>query len=41
MKSCETLPEGYFATVKFSGFPKDILIQDHGVGMTVYTKETL
>ncbi len=28
-----------FVTVKFSRFPKDILIKDHGVGMTVYTKE--
>ena len=28
-----------FVTVKFSRFPKDILIKDHGVGMTVYSKE--
>jgi hypothetical protein len=27
-----------FVTVKFSRFPKDILIKDHGVGMTVYSK---
>lgn len=25
-----------FVTVKFSRFPKDILIKDHGVGMTVF-----
>lgn len=28
-----------FVTVKFSRFPKDILIKDHGVGMTVFSKE--
>lgn len=28
-----------YVTVKFSRFPKDILIKDHGVGMTVYSKE--
>lgn len=28
-----------FVTVKFSGFPKDILIRDYGVGMTVFSKE--
>ena len=28
-----------FVTVKFSRFPKDILIKDYGVGMTVYSKE--
>lgn len=28
-----------FVTVKFSRFPKDVLIKDHGVGMTVYSKE--
>ena len=28
-----------FVTVKFSHFPKDILIKDHGVGMTVFSKE--
>lgn len=27
-----------FVTIKFSRFPKDILIKDHGVGMTVYSK---
>ena len=26
-------------TIKFSGFPKDILIRDYGVGMTVFSKE--
>lgn len=30
-----------YVTVKFSGFPKDILIKDYGVGMTVYSKQTL
>ena len=25
-------------TIKFSGFPKDILIRDYGVGMTVFSK---
>ncbi len=28
-----------FVTVKFSRFPQDILVKDHGVGMTVYSKE--
>lgn len=28
-----------FVTVKFSRFPKDILVKDHGVGMCVYSKE--
>lgn len=28
-----------FVTVKFSRMPRDILIQDYGVGMTVYSKE--
>ena len=28
-----------FVTFKFSRFPKDILISDNGVGMTVYSKE--
>lgn len=28
----------FFVTLKFSRFPKDILIKDSGVGMTVYTK---
>lgn len=27
-----------FVTVKFSRFPKDILVRDYGVGMTVYSK---
>ena len=27
-----------FVTVKFSRFPNDILIKDHGVGMTVYSE---
>lgn len=27
-----------YVTVKFSGFPKDILIRDYGVGMTVFSK---
>lgn len=27
-----------FVTVKFSRFPKDILIKDYGVGMTVFSK---
>ena len=27
-----------FVTAKFSRFPKDILVQDHGVGMVVYSK---
>ena len=29
----------FFVTVKFSRLPKEILIKDHGVGMTVYAKE--
>lgn len=29
-----------FVTVKFSRMPKDILIKDHGVGMTVYSAES-
>lgn len=29
----------FFVTFKFSKMPKDILIKDHGVGMTVYSKE--
>ena len=28
----------FFVSVKFSRFPQDILIKDHGVGMTVYSK---
>lgn len=28
-----------FVTIKFSRFPKDILVKDYGVGMTVYSKE--
>lgn len=28
-----------FVTIKFSGSPKDILIRDYGVGMTVFSKE--
>ena len=28
-----------FVTVKFSRLPKDILVQDHGVGMMVYSKK--
>ncbi len=28
-----------FVTVKFSKFPKDILVKDYGVGMTVYSAE--
>ena len=28
-----------FVTVKFSCLPKDILIKDYGVGMTVYSKK--
>lgn len=27
-----------FVTVKFSRFPKDILVRDYGVGMTVYSE---
>ena len=27
----------WFVTVKFSGLPKDILVKDYGVGMTVYS----
>ncbi|MBQ8029816.1 MAG: DUF3267 domain-containing protein [Clostridia bacterium] len=30
-----------YVTAKFSKFPKDILIKDSGVGMTVYSKETV
>ena len=30
----------FFVTAKFSRMPKDILIKDHGVGMTVYSKES-
>lgn len=29
----------FFVTVKFSRLPSDILIQDYGVGMTVYSKK--
>ena len=29
----------YFVTAKFSRFPKDILVRDCGVGMTVYSKK--
>ena len=29
----------FFVAVKFSRLPKEILIKDHGVGMTVYAKE--
>ena len=29
----------FFVTVKFSRFPKDILVKDYGVGMTVYAKK--
>ena len=29
----------FFVTVKFSTMPKDILVQDYGVGMTVYSKD--
>ena len=28
----------FFVTAKFSGFPEDILVKDHGVGMVVYSK---
>jgi len=28
-----------FVTFKFSRFPKDILVKDHGVGMRVYSKQ--
>lgn len=28
-----------FVTIKFSRFPKDILVKDYGVGMTVYSKQ--
>lgn len=28
----------YFVTLKFSRFPKDIFIRDHGVGMVVYSR---
>ena len=27
-----------FVTVKFASMPKDILVRDDGVGMTVYSK---
>lgn len=30
-----------FVTVKFARFPKDILIKDHGVGMTVYSENEM
>jgi len=29
-----------FVTIKFSRFPKDILVRDYGVGMTVFSKES-
>jgi len=29
----------FYVTAKFIGFPKDILVKDHGVGMAVYSKE--
>lgn len=29
----------FFVTARFSTMPKDILVQDYGVGMTVYSKE--
>ncbi len=29
----------FFVTAKFSRFPDDILVRDHGVGMVVYSKE--
>lgn len=28
-----------FVTVRFSKMPKDILVRDYGVGMTVYSAE--
>ncbi len=28
----------FFVTIKFSQFPDDILVKDHGVGMVVYSK---
>ena len=28
-----------FVTIKFSRLPKDILVQDYGVGMKVFSKE--
>lgn len=28
-----------FVTIRFSRFPKDILVKDYGVGMTVYSKD--
>ncbi|MBQ7862512.1 MAG: DUF3267 domain-containing protein [Clostridia bacterium] len=28
----------FFVTAKFSGFPEDILVKDHGVGMVVYSR---
>jgi hypothetical protein len=30
-----------FVTVKFSRFPRDILVRDHGVGMKVYSRNSL
>ena len=29
----------FFVTVRFSRFPQDVLIKDHGVGMTVFSKQ--
>lgn len=29
----------FFVTIKFAGFPKDILVRDYGVRMTVFSKE--
>jgi len=29
----------FFVTAKFAKLPKDILVKDHGTGMTVFTKE--
>lgn len=29
----------FFVTVKFAGFPKDILVKDYGVSMVVYSKK--
>lgn len=31
----------FFVTVKFLKMPRDILVQDYGVGMTVYSKEEI
>ena len=28
-----------FVTIRFSRFPKDVLIRDYGIGMTVYSKD--